>query len=89
MFETMITGYMHPVWAEASLPVSIPEEQSNEMLTYQILSKMGSIIRQGRFRGGFVYISTRLLPKGQQFLLRIYSNNTVQHEGRFETLLEN
>jgi len=82
----MSTGYMHPMLAETSLPLTIPAAQSNEMLRYQIISTMGNIIRQGCFKGGFIYISTRLLPKGQRFLLRIVSEETVLHEGRFETL---
>jgi hypothetical protein len=84
----MSTGYLHPGLAETSLPVAIPAAQSNKMLRYQILSTMGSILRQGCFKGGFIYISTRLLPKGQSFMLRIVSEDLVLHEGRFQILEE-
>ncbi|HSC53455.1 MAG TPA: hypothetical protein VLC98_07545 [Phnomibacter sp.] len=84
----MNNGYLHPLLAEASLPLTIPPAQSNEMLRYQIISTMGNIIRQGCFKGGLIYISTRLLPKGERYLLRIVSEETVLHEGRFETLQE-
>jgi hypothetical protein len=84
----MSTGYLHPLLAEASLPLSVPDAQCNKMLHYQIISTMGSILRQGCFKGGFIYISTRLLPKGERYLLRIVSEETVLHEGRFETLQE-
>jgi hypothetical protein len=79
---------MHPMMAESSLPLSIPAAKSNELLRYQIISTMGNIIRQGCFKGGFIYISTRLLPKGQRFLLRIVSEDAVLHEGPFQTLEE-
>lgn len=78
----------HPLWAETSLPLTLPEVNCNATLTYQIISRVGQIIRQGSFRGGYVYISTRMLPKGQQFLLRIVCNDDVLHEGHFETLRE-
>lgn len=81
----MNSGYVHPMMADASLPLSVPNELRNEMLRYQIVSAMGKILRQGTFKGSFVYISTRLLPKGERFLLRIVSNESVLHEGKFET----
>lgn len=84
----MNTGYMHPVLAEASLPISIPSCHCREMLQYQILSNVGQILRQGWFKGSNIYISTRLLPKGQRFLLRIVCNDQVLHEGRFETMVD-
>lgn len=84
----MTTGYMHPVLAEASLPISIPYCHCREMLQYQILSNVGQILRQGWFKGSNIYISTRMLPKGQRFLLRIVSNDQVLHEGKFETIVD-
>lgn len=84
----MNTGYMHPVLAESSLPISIPTCHCREMLQYQILSNMGQILQQGWFKGSIIYISTRMLPKGQRFLLRIVSNDKVLHEGRFETMVD-
>lgn len=82
----LLSGIAHPVLVETSLPVNIPEASYKNSYTYQIISSLGHILRKGCFQGSFIYISTRMLPKGEQFLLRINGDAGVIHESRFKTI---
>jgi hypothetical protein len=82
----LLSGIVHPVLVETSLPVSIPAASFKTSFTYQIISSLGHILRKGCFQGTDIYISTRLLPKGEQFLLRINGDAGVIHESRFKTI---
>jgi hypothetical protein len=81
--QALQNGFLHPHLAETSLPISVPESLSRQQHCYQIISACGSIVRKGSFTGGFIHISTRMLPKGERFLLRILSNDCLCHEGKF------
>jgi hypothetical protein len=82
----LLSGIVHPTMVETSLPVSIPEASYKASYTYQIISSLGHILRKGCFQGSFIYISTRLLPKGEQFLLRINSDAGTVIESKFKTI---
>ncbi len=81
----MRTGYLHPQWADASLELNIPDVFSGEMHRYQIISRIGMVVRQGSFTGRHIFISTQAMPKGEKFVLRISRADELMHEGRFET----
>jgi hypothetical protein len=82
----LLSGIVHPIMAESSLPISIPESTYKASYTYQIISSLGHILRKGCFQGSFIHISTRMLPKGEQFLLRINADTGMIHESRFKTI---
>jgi hypothetical protein len=79
------SGFQHPPMAESSLPLCVPSTSCQEMHTYQIICPKGQIIRKGCFTGGLIHISTRLLPRGEKFMLRITNAAGLIHEGHFKT----
>lgn len=86
MFANMKNAYLHPKMAENSLPVEIDPAEAEKEMTYHILSRTGQLLRKGCFKSTLIYISTCMLPKGEQFLLRIHHEGQLLHEGAFQTL---
>jgi hypothetical protein len=77
--------YAHPLLVENSLPIEANRRCDHE-LRYHIVCPEGGIVRKGSFTGQSIYISTRLLPKGVRFKIRILEEDTLVHEGIFETI---
>ncbi|HMP93046.1 MAG TPA: hypothetical protein PKD90_09270 [Phnomibacter sp.] len=77
--------YVHPKMAENSLLLEA-NRPNFEMVKYQILCPQNSVVRQGSFSGQAVFISTRTLPKGVRFRIKILSADRVLHDDVFETL---
>ena len=77
--------YAHPNMVENSLPLEANQRCEN-VLDYQIVCPKGAIVRKGSFTGQSVYISTRLLPKGERFRIRIMDKVRLVHDGVFETI---
>ena len=82
----MKSGYHHPGLADNSLPLEIRTLPAGPNLSYHILDSKGKLLRKGCIQSSYLYISTRMLPRGAAYQLLIKQEDVVLHEGAFNTL---